>query len=127
MGLHRYSIRFCTFERKPRFVEHDAIDLTLKHRWLVLVATLALLGAGGYALYTIPVEAFPDVQDVQVQVITQVQGQAPEEVETPAVVARREELVRLSEALPDHGLRYLARHREARLAHPTLGLWVRHA
>ena len=41
----------------------------------------------------------------------------PEEVETPAVVARREELVRLSEALPAHGLRYLARHREARLAH----------
>jgi len=41
----------------------------------------------------------------------------PEEVETPAVVARREELVSSSEALPAHGLRYLARHREARLAH----------
>jgi membrane glycosyltransferase len=41
----------------------------------------------------------------------------PEEVEMPAVVARREELVRGSEQLPAHGLRYLARHREARLAH----------
>jgi membrane glycosyltransferase len=41
----------------------------------------------------------------------------PEEVETPALVARREELVRASEALPADGLRYLARHRDARLAH----------
>jgi membrane glycosyltransferase len=41
----------------------------------------------------------------------------PEEVETPALVARREELVRASEALPADGLRYLARDRDARLAH----------
>ncbi len=41
----------------------------------------------------------------------------PEEVETPALVARREELVRAGEALPTDGLRYLARHRDARVAH----------
>jgi membrane glycosyltransferase len=41
----------------------------------------------------------------------------PEEVEAPALVARREELVRISAELPGDGLRYLARHREARLAH----------
>jgi membrane glycosyltransferase len=41
----------------------------------------------------------------------------PEEVETPALFARREELVRTSAALPPEGLRFLARHREARLAH----------
>jgi membrane glycosyltransferase len=41
----------------------------------------------------------------------------PEEVETPALVARREELARTSEELPSDALRYLARHREARLAH----------
>ncbi|HEY2146125.1 MAG TPA: glucans biosynthesis glucosyltransferase MdoH [Steroidobacteraceae bacterium] len=41
----------------------------------------------------------------------------PEEVETPALVARRSELVRISGALPDDGLRFLARHREDRLAH----------
>ena len=43
----------------------------------------------------------------------------PEEAETPALVARREELIRGSEALPGDGLRYLARHREARLVHVT--------
>jgi membrane glycosyltransferase len=41
----------------------------------------------------------------------------PEEVETPALVARREELVRTSGALPEDGLRFLARHREARQVH----------
>jgi membrane glycosyltransferase len=41
----------------------------------------------------------------------------PEEVETPALVARREELVRAGAALPADGLRYLARDRDARLAH----------
>jgi len=41
----------------------------------------------------------------------------PEEVETPALVARREELVRTCGALPEDGLRFLARHREARLIH----------
>jgi membrane glycosyltransferase len=41
----------------------------------------------------------------------------PEEVETPPLVARREELVRGSGVLPPEGLRFLARHREARLAH----------
>src|SRR5712691_3203103 len=30
MGPHRYSIRFCTFERKPRFADQDVVDLTLK-------------------------------------------------------------------------------------------------
>ena len=41
----------------------------------------------------------------------------PEEVDIPALVVRREELLRTSEALPTEGLRFLARHREARLAH----------
>ena len=41
----------------------------------------------------------------------------PEEWHTPALVARRQELVRQAEALPDDGLRHLARHRESRLSH----------
>jgi membrane glycosyltransferase len=41
----------------------------------------------------------------------------PEEVETPALVKRREQLASASGELPQHGLRFLARHREARLAH----------
>ena len=41
----------------------------------------------------------------------------PEEMHTPALVARRQELVRDAGELPDDGLRLLARNRESRLTH----------
>ena len=47
----------------------------------VLVMVVALAGFGINAVTHLPIEAFPDVQDVQVQVITQSAGSAPEEVE----------------------------------------------
>jgi cobalt-zinc-cadmium resistance protein CzcA len=57
------------------------IDLTLAYRWLVLAGVLVLLGAGGYALYTIPVEAFPDLTNNQVVVVTDAPSLPPTEVE----------------------------------------------
>jgi cobalt-zinc-cadmium resistance protein CzcA len=57
------------------------IDVTLAYRWLVLVGILALLGIGGYALYTIPVEAFPDLTNNQVVVITEASSLPPGEIE----------------------------------------------
>src|SRR6266852_9748539 len=57
------------------------IDLTLTYRWLVLLAILVLLAAGGYALYTIPVEAFPDLTNNQVVVVTEAPSLPPSEVE----------------------------------------------
>jgi cobalt-zinc-cadmium resistance protein CzcA len=57
------------------------LDLTLQYRWLVLAGILALLGAGGYALYTIPVEAFPDLTNNQVVVVTDAPSMPPTEVE----------------------------------------------
>src|SRR3954464_10110443 len=57
------------------------IDTTLAFRWLVLIAIVALLGAGGYALYTIPVEAFPDLTNNQVVVITEAPSLPPSEIE----------------------------------------------
>ncbi|HJW54938.1 MAG TPA: CusA/CzcA family heavy metal efflux RND transporter [Burkholderiaceae bacterium] len=57
------------------------IDFVLTQRVFVLVL-VAALGVFGYrALADLPIEAFPDVQDVQVQIVTQYPGQAPEEVE----------------------------------------------
>src|SRR5580692_1485503 len=41
----------------------------------------------------------------------------PEEVDIPALVARRAELIATARLLPDDGLKFLARDREARLAH----------
>lgn len=57
------------------------IDITLEYRWLVLAGILVLLGIGGYALYTIPVEAFPDLTNNQVVVVTDAPSMPPTEVE----------------------------------------------
>ncbi len=53
----------------------------IRERLFILVITLALAVVGVRAWIDLPIEAFPDVQDVQVQVVTQFPGQAPEEVE----------------------------------------------
>ena len=57
------------------------ITFALQQRVFVLIIAMVVAIAGWRAWTGLPVEAFPDVQDVQVQVITQVPGQAPEEVE----------------------------------------------
>src|SRR6516225_6277060 len=57
------------------------IDFTLAYRWLVLGALVVLLAAGSYALYTIPVEAFPDLTNNQVVVVTNAPSLPPTEVE----------------------------------------------
>jgi len=57
------------------------ITFALQQRIFVLAGSLVLLIAGWQATVNLPIEAFPDVQDVQVQIVTQAPGQAPEEVE----------------------------------------------
>src|SRR5471030_2545964 len=57
------------------------IDFVLAQRVFVLILTVALAAFGIRAFNNLPIEAFPDVQDVQVQIVTQYAGQAPEEVE----------------------------------------------
>ncbi|MEI7612556.1 MAG: CusA/CzcA family heavy metal efflux RND transporter [Betaproteobacteria bacterium] len=50
-------------------------------RVFILVLVAALIGFGVYALSNLPIEAFPDVQDVQVRIISQLPGQAPQDME----------------------------------------------
>ena len=57
------------------------ISFALQQRVFVIALAVALAIAGWFAWKNLPVEAFPDVQDVQVQIVTQAPGQAPEEVE----------------------------------------------
>ena len=57
------------------------IKFVITQRLFVLLAVAALVVAGLRAANNLPIEAFPDVQDVQVQIVTQFRGQAPEEVE----------------------------------------------
>lgn len=57
------------------------VRFALTQRVFVVLAVIGLLLVGGYAVINLPVEAFPDVQDVQVQIITSYPSGAPEEVE----------------------------------------------
>ncbi len=57
------------------------ITFALQQRVFVLVVCGVLMLFGWFAWTNLPIEASPDVQDVQVQIVTQATGLAPEEVE----------------------------------------------
>src|SRR5437660_2919092 len=57
------------------------------HQPLFLIMLAVLFIAGGIAAFkSLPIEAFPDVSDVQVTVITLFPGHAPEEVEMQVTI-----------------------------------------
>ena len=57
------------------------IRASVKGRFLILVAAFALLAAGLWAVRSTPVDALPDLSDVQVIIRTSYPGQAPQIVE----------------------------------------------
>ena len=59
----------------------NIIDWSGKNRFLVLLATLFILVSGVFAVLRTPIDALPDLSDVQVIVYTEVPGQAPQVVE----------------------------------------------
>ncbi|MDO8788444.1 MAG: efflux RND transporter permease subunit [Sulfuritalea sp.] len=59
----------------------NVIDWSARNRFLVLLATLFVVLAGIYAVLRTPIDALPDLSDVQVIVYTEYPGQAPQVVE----------------------------------------------
>ena len=57
------------------------IDWSGRNRFLVLLATLFIVVAGVFAVLRTPIDALPDLSDVQVIVYTEYPGQAPQVVE----------------------------------------------
>jgi len=57
------------------------IELSVNNRFMVIIASVLLLAAGTYVMYQTPVDAIPDLSDVQVIVFTKYPGQAPQVVE----------------------------------------------
>ncbi len=57
------------------------IDFSLDNRFLVIVLWLLVMALGINALAKLPIDAVPDVTNVQVQILTNSPGLAPEEVE----------------------------------------------
>ena len=57
------------------------IEWSVKNRVIVLLATVFIVAAGYAAVKTIPLDAIPDLSDVQVIIFTEYEGQAPQIVE----------------------------------------------
>ncbi|HCN90283.1 MAG TPA: CusA/CzcA family heavy metal efflux RND transporter, partial [Oxalobacteraceae bacterium] len=57
------------------------IDWSARNMFMVLLAALVTIAAGVYAVVNTPVDALPDLSDVQVIVYTEYPGQAPQVVE----------------------------------------------
>ena len=57
------------------------IRWSVHNRFLVLLATIILIGLGLYSIKNTPVDALPDLSDVQVIIKTSYPGQAPQVVE----------------------------------------------
>lgn len=57
------------------------VELSLAHRLVVILLALLLIGAGWMAFNALPIDAFPDVTNIQVTVISQAATLSPMEIE----------------------------------------------
>jgi cobalt-zinc-cadmium resistance protein CzcA len=62
------------------------IDFALKNRWLVLGGAIVLSAWGIISFRALPIEAYPDVANNYVQIITQWPGRSAEEIERQVTV-----------------------------------------
>src|SRR6202020_648716 len=62
------------------------VDFSLNNRFLVLLAAIMLLIWGAISFASLPIEAYPDVANNYVNVITQWPGRAAEEVEQEVTI-----------------------------------------
>ena len=57
------------------------IDFSIRNKFLVILLTIFVVAAGLYAMLRTPLDAIPDLSDVQVIIFTEYAGQAPQVVE----------------------------------------------
>lgn len=58
------------------------VKLSIKNRWLVLIVFLFIGAFGVYNYFKLPIDAVPDITNVQVQINSEAQGLSPLEMET---------------------------------------------
>ena len=99
------------------------IEQSIKNRWLVLIAVTFLGAFGVYNYFRLPIDAVPDITNVQVQINTTAPGYSPLETEqriTFAVETAMAGLPRLSIHALDLALRSVAGHGRLRGRHRHL-------
>ncbi|MBT9446668.1 MAG: CusA/CzcA family heavy metal efflux RND transporter [Hyphomonadaceae bacterium] len=57
------------------------IHLSIRHRWIVLALVLLFAGVGVWSFQRLPIDATPDITNVQVQINSEAEGYSPLEVE----------------------------------------------
>src|ERR1700686_3892444 len=65
---------------------HNLIKYALNNRFIILALAILLLVWGAISFHNLPVEAYPDVANNYVQIITQWPGRAAEEVEQQVTI-----------------------------------------
>src|SRR5258705_7402295 len=63
------------------------VDFSIRRRWLVLLVTLVAAASGLWSLTKLPIDAVPDVTNVQVQVNATAPALTPVEIEKQVTVA----------------------------------------
>ena len=74
------------------FLLSRLIEYLLDKKNMILVVWLGFMLAASLAVKTLPLEAFPDISNMQVRVITQVPGKAAEEIERLVTIPIEKEL-----------------------------------
>jgi cobalt-zinc-cadmium resistance protein CzcA len=62
------------------------VDFALNNRLFVLAAALLLVGGGVVAFHKLPIDAYPDVADNYVEIITQWPGISAEQIEQQVTI-----------------------------------------
>ncbi len=69
------------------------VEFALTQRVFVLLCAVVVAAAGTYAFLRIPIDAFPDISQVQVKIVMKAPGMTPEEVETRVITPIELELL----------------------------------
>lgn len=59
----------------------NTVLFSIRHRWIVLLLVLGIMGFSIYNFKKLPIDAVPDITNVQVQINTEAEGYSPLEVE----------------------------------------------
>src|SRR5690554_2204051 len=57
------------------------VSFSLRHRWLILILALGVAGLGVWNFSRLPIDAVPDITNVQVQINAHAPGYTPQETE----------------------------------------------